>query len=99
MVLMEALARPTLQRELLCFIYDNDQIVVFCTCSFLYTAHKQDALDIKLCYLAWSDYQLHAWLVHCAHKAMERAAYEYERRREYRMLADSDDDIDSDTDS
>ena len=58
-----------------------------------------DVSDIKLCYLAWLDYQLQAWLATCAHRAMERAAREYDMRREYRMLTDSGGDSDSDTDS
>ena len=89
MCFLDALARPMLQREFLNFIYDNDQVVMFCTCSALYSAHKTDALDIKLCYLAWLDHQLEEWLTQCERRAVEKAAREYIRRQEYNMLSGS----------
>ena len=98
MCFLDALARPVLQREFLYFVYDNDQIIMFCTCSVLYSAHKTDALDIKLCYLTWLDYQLQAWLVQCEHRAMEKAAREYARRQEYNMLSGYGSGSDSETD-
>ena len=95
---LEALAGPMLKKELLFFIYDNDQVVIFCTCPFLYFAHRADISDIKYCYMAWQDYKFQEWLAACVHRAIEREAREYEMRREYRMLADSGSDTDSSTD-
>ena len=98
MCFLDALARPTLQKEFLSFIYDNDQAIIFYTCSALYSAHREAALDIKLCYLAWQDHQLEEWLAQCERRAVEKEAREYIRRQEYNMLSGSGSDSESESD-
>ena len=99
MGLFGVLACPMMQRELLHLIYDNEQVVLFCTCPSLYSAHKADVLDIKYCYLAWLDYQFQEWLADCIRRDIEREAREHHMRQEYRMLTASDSGSESSTDS
>ena len=99
MDILGVLACPSLQRELLHFLYANDQVVLFCTRSSLYSDHRKDVLDIKCCYLALLDYQFQGWLTECIRKDIEREARDHHMRQTYRMLADSGSDNESSTDS
>ena len=99
MDLLGVLACPLLQRELMNFVYANDQVVLFCSCSFLYLDRRQDIIDIKHSYLTLQDYQFQQWLAEGIRRDIEREAREYNMRREYRMLADSGSDNESSTDS
>ena len=99
MDLFGVLACPLLQRELMYFVYANEQVVLFCSCSFLYLDRRQDIIDIKHSYLTLQDYLFHQWLAEGIRRDIEREAREYNMRREYRMLVDSGSDNESSTDS
>ena len=99
MDLFRVLACPLLQRELMYFVYANEQVVLFCSCSFLYLDRKQDIIDITHSYWTLQDYLFHQWLAEGIRRDIEREAREYNMRREYRMLAESGSDNESSTDS
>ena len=99
MDLFRVLACPLLQRELMYFVYANEQVVLFCSCSFLYLDRRQEIIDITHSYWTLQDYLFHQWLEEGIRRDIEREAREYNMRREYRMLADSGSDNESSTDS
>ena len=99
MDLFRVLACPLLQRELMYFVYANEQVVLFCSCSFLYLDRRQEIIDITHSYWTLQDYLFHQWLEEGIRRDIEREAREYNMRREYRMLAESGSDNESSTDS